>query len=205
MKGPASFLEQTNVSRETFQKLETYASLLSEWQSKLNLISKNSLEHIWQRHFLDSAQIYSMLPKKAVSSLDAGTGAGFPGLVLSIMGMKNVELVEQNKKKCAFLHEVIRKTGAEAKVHSCKIGSLPVKEYDVVLARALMSLDGLLYTLSPFFGRDTLGVFPKGLKVNQELTAASKNWKMNVVIKQSITSPDGKIVLVKDLVSERNK
>ena len=66
-----------------------------------------------------------------------------------------------------------------------------------------MSLDGLLYTLSPFFGPDTLGVFPKGLKVNQELTAASKNWKMNVAIKQSITSPDGKIVLVKDLVSER--
>ena len=98
MKGPASFLEQANVSRETFQKLETYASLLSEWQSKLNLISKNSLEHIWQRHFLDSAQIYSMLPKKAVSSLDAGTGAGFPGLVLSIMGIRNVELVEQNKK-----------------------------------------------------------------------------------------------------------
>ena len=205
MKGPESFLEQANVSRETFQKLETYASLLSEWQSKLNLISKNSLEHIWQRHFLDSAQIYSMLPKKAVSSLDAGTGAGFPGLVLSIMGIRNVELVEQNKKKCAFLHEVIRKTGAEAKVHSCKIASLPVKEYDVVLARALMSLDGLLYTLSPFFGRDTLGVFPKGLKVNQELTAASKNWKMNFAIKQSITSPDGKIVLVKDLVSERNK
>ena len=205
MKGPESFLEQANVSRETFQKLETYASLLSEWQSKLNLISKNSLEHVWQRHFLDSAQIYSMLPKKAVSSLDAGTGAGFPGLVLSIMGIRNVELVEQNKKKCAFLHEVIKKTGATAKVHSGKIGSLPVKQYDVILARALMSLDGLLYTLSPFFGPDTLGVFPKGLKVNQELTAASKNWKMNVAMKQSITSPDGKIVLVKDLVSERNK
>ena len=205
MREPESFLEQVNVSRETFQKLEIYAGLLSEWQSKINLISKNSLKHVWHRHFLDSAQIFSMLPKKATSHLDVGTGAGFPGLVLSIMGMKNADLVEKNKKKCAFLHEVIRKTGAPAKVHSCKIENLPVKEYDVVLARGLMSLDGLLYTLSPFFGSDTLGIFPKGLKVNQELTAASKNWKMNVAMKQSITSPDGKIVLVKDLVSERNK
>ena len=205
MRGQESFLEQVNVSRETFQKLEIYADLLSEWQSKINLISKDSLKHVWHRHFLDSAQIFSILPKKATSYLDIGTGAGFPGLVLSIMGMKNAELVEKNKKKCAFLHEVIRKTGASAKVHSCKIENLPVKEYDVILARALMSLDGLLYALSPFFGPDTLGVFPKGLKVNQELTAASKNWKMNFAIKQSITSPDGKIVLVKDLVSERNK
>ena len=203
MDGPETFLKHVNVSRETIEKLETYANLLSRWQSKINLISTNSLQQAWHRHFLDSAQIYLMSPKKAASAIDVGTGAGFPGLVLSIMGMKNVQLVEQNKKKCAFLNEVIRETEATATVHPCKIENLLVKDYDVVLARAFMPLDGLLKVVSPFFGKDTLGIFPKGSRVNEELTAASKNWKMKTVIKQSITSPDGKIVLVKDLVSER--
>ncbi len=196
-------MEHVSVSRETIEKLETYATLLLRWQSKINLISTNSLQQAWHRHFLDSAQIYLMSPKKASSVIDVGTGAGFPGLVLSIMGMKNVQLVEQNKKKCAFLYEVIRETEATATVHPCNIENLLVKDYDVVLARAFMPLDGLLKVVSPFLGKDTLGIFPKGARVNQELTAASKNWKMTTVIKQSITSPDGKIVLVKDLVSER--
>ena len=196
-------MEHVDVSRETIEKLEIYANLLLRWQFKINLISTNSLEQAWHRHFLDSAQIFSILPKKATSAIDVGTGAGFPGLVLSIMGLENVQLVEQNKKKCAFLYEVIRETEATASVHPCKIEKLPIKDYDVVLARAFMALDGLLKVVSPFFGKDTLGIFPKGLKVNQELTAASKNWKMKTAIKQSITSPDGKIVLVKDLVSER--
>ena len=198
-------MEHVDVSRETIEKLEIYANLLLRWQFKINLISTNSLKQAWHRHFLDSAQIFSILPKKATSAIDVGTGAGFPGLVLSIMGLENVQLVEQNKKKCAFLYEVIRETEATASVHPCKIEKLPIKDYDVVLARAFMALDGLLKVVSPFFGKDTLGIFPKGLKVNQELTAASKNWKMKTAIKQSITSPDGKIVLVKDLVSERNK
>ena len=107
MDGPEAFLEHVSVSRETIEKLETYATLLLRWQSKINLISTNSLQQAWHRHFLDSAQIYLMSPKKASSVIDVGTGAGFPGLVLSIMGMKNVQLVEQNKKKCAFLYEVI--------------------------------------------------------------------------------------------------
>lgn len=203
MDGPEVFLRHVSVSRETIEKLETYANLLSRWQSKINLISTNSLQQVWHRHFLDSAQIYSMSPKKVASVIDVGAGAGFPGLILSIMGMKNVQLVEQNKKKCAFLYEVISETEATATVHPCKIENLPVKDYDIVLARAFMPLDGLLKAVSPFFGKDTLGIFPKGSKVNQELTAASKNWKMTTVIKQSITSPDGKIVLVKDLVSEQ--
>lgn len=203
MDGSEVFLEHVDVSRETIEKLEIYANLLLRWQFKINLISTNSLKQAWHRHFLDSAQIFSILPKKATSAIDVGTGAGFPGLVLSIMGLENVQLVEQNKKKCAFLYEVIRETEATASVHPCKIEKLPIKDYDVVLARAFMALDGLLKVVSPFFGKDTLGIFPKGLKVNQELTAASKNWKMKTAIKQSITSPDGKIVLVKDLVSER--
>ena len=102
MDGPEVFLEHVDVSRETFEKLEIYANLLLRWQFKINLISTNSLKQAWHRHFLDSAQIFSILPKKATSAIDVGTGAGFPGLVLSIMGLENVQLVEQNKKKMCF-------------------------------------------------------------------------------------------------------
>ena len=98
--GREGFLACVDVSRETYEKLQVYERLLKKWQSKLNLVSRNSVENIWQRHFLDSAQIYPLLNGTANSVLDVGAGAGFPGVVLSILGARNVHLVEQNKKKC---------------------------------------------------------------------------------------------------------
>ena len=203
--GREKFLACVDVSRETYEKLQVYEGLLKKWQSKINLISRNSIENIWQRHFLDSAQIYPLLSRNAGNVLDVGTGAGFPGVVLSIMGARDVHLVEQNKKKCSFLGEVLRKTGTKATVHSCKIEEFPVATFDVVTARALTSLDGLLRMLSPYFGPETVGLFPKGRQVNEELTVANKNWNINYSLAQSISSTEGKIVVIKDGVSGREQ
>src|SRR5262245_35358913 len=98
-----------NVSRETLTRLKQYESLLLKWQKKINLISDTN--NIWERHFLDSAQLFPYLPDPNASLLDMVTGAGFPGLVLSIMGMSNVHLAESDRRKGIFLQEAARETG----------------------------------------------------------------------------------------------
>ena len=205
VSGQEAFLSHINVSRETLEKLEVYESLLKKWQSKINLISRNNIDNIWERHFLDSAQLYALLPKTATNVLDVGTGAGFPGMILSIMGAPNVKLVEQNKKKCVFLEEVLRKTSAEATVYPGKIEDLPTYAFDAITARALTSLDGLLHMLSPYFGPKTVGFFPKGQKLNEELTLDSKNWNINYSLVQSVSSAEGKIVVIKDVERGRQE
>src|SRR5258706_10017837 len=92
-----------NVSRETIGRLEAYHQLLLKWQPKINLVGDP--ENAWERHFLDSAQLIEFLPDRTVKLLDIGSGAGFPGLVLAIMGMQNVHLVESDQRKAAFLKE----------------------------------------------------------------------------------------------------
>ena len=75
-----------------------YYELLNEWQKKMNLVGNSTIKNSLYRHFLDSAQLYNILKNSKGKVLDFGSGAGFPGLVLSIMGIKNVNLIEAKKK-----------------------------------------------------------------------------------------------------------
>src|SRR5476649_415938 len=83
--GPEEFAAQTGVSRETLSRLKAYADVLADWNARHNLVSKNSLEDVWRRHFWDSAQLASLVPAEAQTLADLGSGAGFPGLVLAAM------------------------------------------------------------------------------------------------------------------------
>ena len=96
------FCSYQNVSRETYQKFQIYYDTLVKWQKSINLISRSNSDDIYLRHFLDSAQLYKFTKKINGNILDFGSGAGFPGLVLALMGNKNVILVESDQKKCAF-------------------------------------------------------------------------------------------------------
>ena len=91
-----------NVSHETLEKLQAYADLLVKWQAKINLVSRNTVDDLWTRHFLDSAQVYPHLEKNDLTLIDIGCGAGFPGLVLAIMGIKDVHLVDSDARKMAL-------------------------------------------------------------------------------------------------------
>src|SRR5437868_14658573 len=92
------FARLTNVSRETLARLEAYAALLAQWNERINLVGRDSLRDIWRRHFLDSAQLLPYLPAETRSLIDLGSGAGFPGLVLAILGVAGVELVESDAR-----------------------------------------------------------------------------------------------------------
>jgi 16S rRNA (guanine527-N7)-methyltransferase len=82
---PADFAAAFDVSRETIERLETYAALLRQWQKAVNLVAPSTLDAVWHRHFADSAQIVRLAPAGARSWVDLGSGAGFPGLVVTIL------------------------------------------------------------------------------------------------------------------------
>jgi 16S rRNA (guanine527-N7)-methyltransferase len=184
------------VSRETRERLNTYADLLRKWQRSINLVGPRTLDDLWNRHFTDSAQLLPLIPPNARVLVDFGSGAGFPGLVLAILGVAEVHLIESDQRKSTFLREVARATGTPVTVHAKRIEQVTPFPADVVSARALAPLADLLGFAAPFLGPDSLCLFPKGQMAEDELTAASKIWNMNVDRIQSVTDPSATILRI---------
>ncbi|OYD86111.1 16S rRNA (guanine(527)-N(7))-methyltransferase RsmG [Azospirillum brasilense] len=192
----AAFQAETGVSRETLDRLAAYEATLRKWQPKINLVGPSTLPDAWRRHFLDSAQLYPLLPEGARVLVDLGSGAGFPGLVLAIMGVPEVHLVESDSRKCAFLREAARVAGASVTVHNKRIEAAPPIAADVVTARALAPLNDLLNWAYPFLQDRGAALFPKGQNVADELTDTTKYWKMRTERFDSRTDPTGTILRV---------
>lgn len=194
---PADFQRETNVSRETMERLETYAGLLQKWQSAINLVSSATIPNLWQRHFLDSAQLLPLAKSNTRLWLDLGSGAGFPALIVAILGVPEVHLVESDGRKCAFLSEVARATGTSIVLHHCRVETVPTMTADVISARALAPLPDLLSMSARFADLNTVLLFHKGQDIEKELTEASKSWSMNLERLASRSDPSGVILRVK--------
>jgi 16S rRNA (guanine527-N7)-methyltransferase len=197
--GVAEFSEAVDVSRETMERLEIYWTLLLKWQKAINLVSIRSMDDGWRRHFLDSGQLLRHIPGNATSVLDIGSGAGFPGMVLAVMGAPNVVLVESDERKCLFLREVSRETSTAVTVVNERIEKFPPKTFDVVTSRACAPLDVLLEYARPYLGFDTVCLFPKGRSCDQELTTAQIRWTIRYSLLNSASDSAGKIVRLEGL------
>jgi len=197
--GAAAFQAATGVSRETVARLERYAAALARWQRAINLVGRATLDEVWQRHFLDSAQLIALLPDTAGPLVDLGSGAGFPGLVLAILGVPDVHLIEADTRKAAFLAEAARLTGTEVTLHNRRIEAVPPFVARVVTARALAPLPALLGLAHRFFGPDTVGLFPKGRDWRRELTLAEEAWTMDLRCLPSVVDSDSLIMRVATL------
>jgi 16S rRNA (guanine527-N7)-methyltransferase len=184
------------VSRETRERLNIYADLLRKWQRSINLVGPRTIDDLWNRHFTDSAQLLPLIPPSARVLVDFGSGAGFPGLVLAILGIAEVHLIESDQRKATFLCEVARATGTPVTVHAKRIEQVAPFPADVVSARALAPLSDLLGFAAPFLTKDSLCLFPKGQMAEDELTAASKTWNINVDRIQSVTDPSATILRI---------
>jgi 16S rRNA (guanine527-N7)-methyltransferase len=200
--GPEGFAELVPVSRETLARLEAYADLLIRWSARINLVGRDTLPDLWRRHVLDSAQLHRFTPSSARSLIDFGSGAGLPGLVLAILGVPGVELVEADSRKAAFLREAARVTEAEVTIRPCRIQAVSPHPVDVVTARACAPLDRLLDLAAPFLAPDTLCLFPKGERFNEELTLARKAWTMNVSVEQSLSDRRGVVLRLQQVARE---
>jgi 16S rRNA (guanine527-N7)-methyltransferase len=200
--GPDGFAELVPVSRETLARLEAYAELLIRWSARINLVGRDTLTDLWRRHILDSAQLHRFIPSAAQNLIDLGSGAGLPGLVLAILGVPGVELVEADSRKSAFLREAARVTGAEVTIRPCRIQAVPSHPVGIVTARACAPLDRLLDLAALFLAPDTLCLFSKGERFNEELTVARKAWKMNVSVEQSLSDRRGVILRLQQVARE---
>jgi 16S rRNA (guanine527-N7)-methyltransferase len=196
------FAEIVSVSRETLARLEAYAELLTRWSARINLIGRDTIADLWRRHILDSAQLRRLVPERARSMIDLGSGAGLPGLVLAVLGVPGVELVEADSRKSAFLREAVRITEADAMIRPCRIEAVPRHSVDVVTARACAPLDRLLGLAEPFLAPDSVCLFLKGERIEEELTLASKNWTMAVSISQSRSDRRGVILRLQQVARE---
>ncbi len=198
-------LALTPVSRETEERLKTYVDLLLLWQSKFNLVASSTLPILWTRHIADSLQLLPLAPDAKVW-VDFGSGAGFPGIPIAcaLAGIPGamVHLVESVGKKANFLREVVQATGIPAKVHqerAEKFGESFAETVHVVTARALAPLKVLCDQAFPLIAKGAIGLFPKGQDVAVELTEAAKYWRIEGSTVPSVTSAEGKIVIVRHI------
>lgn len=193
------------VSRETLEALAAHVTLLEKWQPKINLVSKASLREVWIRHVVDSAQLWPLVPEGAKTLVDFGSGGGFPGLTLAILGKDRpgflVHLVESDKRKSAFLREAARATGAPVTVHDARAEALTPWPSDVITARALAPLKDLLGLAAPFMTSGTVALFPKGKTGDEELTEARGWGRFNAETFPSTTDGDARIFRLSGLIS----
>ena len=190
--------ELLDVSRETISQFQEYLVLLKKWQLRINLVSNSTLTHAWQRHILDSAQLAAFYPLNTKRILDVGSGAGFPGLVLAIMGGVQVDLVESDQRKAIFLSTVIRLLGLPAKVHNRRIETMPNIFPDVITARAVAPVPKLLKLIENNINKDTVCLFLKGASVQDELTNLQTYSKMISTTHQSLSNPNGVVLKMKN-------
>ncbi len=218
IRNRSEFQQHFNVSRETLDRLSLYIELLSLWQKKINLVSGSTLDDVWSRHIADSAQLFLIvrndyeMMNKADGCFDLGSGAGFPGLVMAIMAIENetvkdrmppMQLVESSAKKCAFMRDVIRKTGAHAQVINKRIESCLQISNSIntrlITARALTSLDELLNFSEPVWREGTKAYFLKGGRFRSEIEEAQMKWEFAFSMISSLTNQDSVILEISDL------
>ena len=205
--GPEEFAAATGVSRETLARLKAFVGLLTDWNARHNLVSKASLDEVWQRHLLDSAQLAPLIPPEAKTLADLGSGAGFPGLILAVLlqGRVAVTLFEATRKKTEFLQAAAERLGIDVAVRNQRIEDAPRVCFDVITARACAPLPELLEYAQHFAGPKTVCLFLKGQNVGVELTEAGKSWRMKVREHPSLTHPFGVVLEIRELAHDRNR
>ena len=192
------------VSRETLDKFEAYNALLRKWQNAINLVGPTTIDDAAERHFFDSAQMFRYIPDIEVTLADLGSGAGFPGLVLAMLGVKNVHLVESDIRKATFLREVSRETSTPVTVHDKRIEDTVIPDLDVITARALAPLQDLLAHVDRLRtpSRPIYAVLAKGLQHGEEIDKARKTWDFELEVFPSESDMSGKVLRIKHLVKK---
>lgn len=198
-----AILSMLSVSRETEAQLQTFVDLLEKWNAAINLVSKASIDQVWQRHILDSVQIFDY-GKTAKQWLDVGSGGGFPGLVVAILATEKapemqVTLVESDQRKATFLRAACQSLGLRAIVLSDRAEALAPQAADVVSARALAPLPQLCALAQQHLAPNGTAIFLKGKSFAAEIAEARKNWNFALESHASITDPSAVVLVLKGI------
>ena len=184
-----------DVPRETMERLTAFAGLLREENDRQNLVSKGSLDQLWLRHILDSAQLTRFAPSPEARWVDLGSGAGFPGLIVAAVHKGPVTLIEERRLRADFLHRAARALGVEVEIIGQKAERVAPRPFDVISARAFAPMARLLELGTSFSTKNSLWVLPKGRNAQAELEALDPSWQGDFRLEPSLTDAQARIVV----------
>lgn len=187
-----------SISRETFDVLKNYQELVFKWNKTINLVSSKNLENFWERHIIDSLQLLKFIDNKNISLIDVGSGAGLPGVVLSIAGIKNVTLVESDARKAAFLLQAAGISSNKIDIINDRIENVTLN-CDILTSRAWTNIDNI-FKLTDKINIADKYLLMKGENCKHEIELAHKNWNFDSIENGSITSEMSKIIEIKNVV-----
>ncbi|MFN3724834.1 MAG: 16S rRNA (guanine(527)-N(7))-methyltransferase RsmG [Allosphingosinicella sp.] len=199
-------LTQLDVPRETVDRLQAFAGLLRTENERQNLVSRGTLNRVWERHFLDSAQLLRFVPSREATWLDLGTGAGFPGLVVAAIHGGPVTMIESRKLRVDFLQRAAELLGIadRATIILDRVERVPTQKFDVISARAFAPMRELLELAHRFSTEKTRWVLPKGRSAQSELEAAESSWQGSFRLEPSLTDAESGIIIA-DAVRPRGR
>ena len=203
-----TFSRYSQVSRETITSLMKYEKFLINRNKTLNLVGNSTISNIWYRHFLDSAQVIDFIDKSQKTLVDIGSGAGFPGLVLSILAKDRkipvkIKLIEKSKKKIIFLKEIITKLNLNAIAINENIEDEKFHFIDdTFVARAFKPLPKIFELMHNKAKNLKKIIIFLGKNGQDSLLEASKNWDIKYKQRMSVTSSDSFIIEVNKLIKK---
>jgi 16S rRNA (guanine527-N7)-methyltransferase len=191
-----SVVADRHVSRETFERIAAYVALLAEAAAQQSLIAPSTLETIWERHIIDSAQLVRFQTRECSSWVDIGSGAGLPGIIIALLTDGPMTLIEPRRLRAEFLREVATKLSLTPRV---TVEALKVERisgaFDVITARAVAPLRKLLEISAHLSTTKTVWVLPKGRSARTELAEARRAWQGTFHLEPSVTGDDSYIVV----------
>jgi len=181
------------------EKIEFFITSIINHNQHTNLVGKSTIENIWDRHVLDCLQLTKYISNKKLKILDLGTGAGLPGVLLSIVGYQNIVMIDSIKKKTDFVKKIIKELSLSAKIQNKRIEKTLTSQQDIILSRALAPLIKLLTYARMHSNKNTTSLFLKGRNVNNEIDKAMKEYFFDFEKIESISSGDGCILQIKNI------
>ena len=187
------------LNKTQVDKVDFYLSSIIKQNKHTNIIGKSTIENIWDRHVLDCLQLTKHITNKKLKILDLGTGAGLPGVLLSIVGYQRVLMMDSVKKKTDFVRKIIKELSLTAKIQNKRIEKPPFSQHDIIVSRALAPLVKLLTYARMYSNKNTTLLFLKGRNVISEIDIASKVFFFEFEKIKSLSSDEGCILKINNI------
>ena len=192
-------ISKFNLKKTQVEKIDFFINSIINYNKHTNLIGKSTLENIWDRHILDCLQLTKRIKNKKLKIVDLGTGAGLPGVLLSILDYQKILMIDSVKKKTDFVQKIIKELSLSAKIQNKRIEKAPISQHDIVISRALAPLIKLLTYARMYSNKNTTSLFLKGRNVNNEINLAMKEFFFEFEKIESLSTGDGCILQIKNI------